>query len=272
MPKSGRNLFARAGVWLWKTAKTGVFNILDNLISIFIPDAYQTPLRRRVNRLNLLEDRFSGLPRDEVFNSIYDIGAWGNSAVNRRNFSGMGSHDPVIVDGYVAGIKRFFDGLPNKPSVVDLGCGDFNVGSRILPFTSSYIACDLVVDVIAENEELFADDKLEFRVLDLVNDPIPHAEVIMVRQVLQHLPNADIHKFINKIRGCCRYLILTEHVSYGSKFKPNLDKPLGPGTRIEIGSGLVLTKPPFDFVAAEEQLLCEFDQHHGLVRTIVYTL
>ena len=37
-------------------------------------------------------------------------------------------------------------------AVVDLGCGDFTVGSKIRPLCGAYVACDVAAPVIAWNQ------------------------------------------------------------------------------------------------------------------------
>ena len=47
-------------------------------------------------------------------------------------FSGPDSHDVLVVDPYVAGVRTFIaNNFVTPPDVVDLGCGDFNVGKQI---------------------------------------------------------------------------------------------------------------------------------------------
>lgn len=78
---------------------------------------------------------FLGLSTKEVFNKIYQEGAWGVSHEDgQRFFSGPGSHDEKIVSVYVEAVTKFLQGFEKKPNVVDLGCGDFNVGSKLRPY------------------------------------------------------------------------------------------------------------------------------------------
>ena len=73
---------------------------------------------------------YKGLSTQEVFSKIYREGAWGASDKEGQTFySGSGSHDSAIVSEYVASVNAFLKTLPEKPDVVDLGCGDFAVGS-----------------------------------------------------------------------------------------------------------------------------------------------
>lgn len=95
-------------------------------------------------------------------------------------------------------MSSFLNAL-GKPDVVDLGCGDFKVGSQLRPWCGRYTACDVVPDLIAFNRTAFTQLDVDFRVLDMVEDPLPAGDVVFVRQVLQHLSNAAISKAIAKI-------------------------------------------------------------------------
>jgi hypothetical protein len=77
-----------------------------------------------------------------------------------------------------------------------------------------------------------------------VSDELPEADLCLVRQVLQHLSNAEILHIVPKLSKY-RYAIVTEHVYVGRGLRPNVDKPHGPGTRIPRRSGVFLECPPF---------------------------
>lgn len=68
--------------------------------------------------------------------------------------------------------------------------------------------------------------------LDCVECKIPKVDIVLARQVLQHLSNIQIAKFIRNLEKSCRYLIITEHLPQG-QFVPNHDKATGPGIRLD---------------------------------------
>ena len=108
--------------------------------------------------------------------------------------------------------------------------------------------------------------------LDITADALPEGDVVFVRQVFQHLSNAAIAKAMAKIIARYKYLVLTEHVPALAGFVPNADIATGAETRLMIGSGVVLTNPPFNLRATAERTLCESSQFNGLIKTVVYTL
>lgn len=232
-------------------------------------------LTRVGRRLRLIPPAksYAEMSNKEVFSHIYQEGVWGAPGqAGARYFSGSGSHDPQIVGPYVAAVSAFLRGLENPPDVIDLGCGDFNVGAQIRPLCGNYIACDIVDELIQFNRIHFAAAGVNFRVLDLTIDALPSAEVLFVRQVLQHLSNADILAVVPQIRAKIKFLVLTEHLPANLDFVPNIDKPRGHEVRIRVDSGVVLTAPPFNLQPISETVLCEVPEMGGRVRTTLYRM
>jgi hypothetical protein len=96
---------------------------------------------------------------------------------------------------------------------VDLGCGDFNVGKNFVSYCSKYIACDISSVILSRNQQLYKFENVEFRQLDLAVDELPIGDIAIVRQVLQHLSNADIANFVRRINAHkpYKYVLITEH-------------------------------------------------------------
>src|ERR1039457_3155076 len=230
-------------------------------------------IRIRVRKILLSPFGFlsKNLSNKEVFEGIYRDKQWGsNPDGTRAYFSGTGSHDPEIVNTYVGAVNAFLDTFSQPQILVDLGCGDFNVGSRIAPRAKKYIACDLVSGVIEDNRRTFSLENAEFRVLDPVSEDLPDGEVIFVRQVLQHLSNGDIRKFCAKVSKHCSHLVLTEHLPSVPEFIPNIDKSNNCRIRLEFGSGVVLSEKPFNLKYRDKRVLCEVPEYGGIIRTTLY--
>ena len=209
-----------------------------------------------------------------VFSNVYQKKLWGIASPENESpfYSGPGSSDPEIVDPYVETVNRFFASLPTKKKAVDLGCGDFRVGSRIVDSFDSYIACDVVPELVHFNQQHWQHLPVEFRVVDLVKDEIPDGDVLIVRQVLQHLSNDDIKRFTQSIPRGISYLLVTEHLPSGRDFLANKDKASGSDIRLSSGSGVVLTKPPFSMKFKSETTLLSVPQFGGSIVTTLYEL
>ncbi len=201
----------------------------------------------------------------EIFSTIYRKGLWGGR-LSLGACSGSGSRDPAVVVPYVEAVGRFLRDL-GRPVVVDVGCGDFHVGNQLTRCSGRYIGCDVVDFVIAQNRRKYP--HVEFRVLDAVSDDLPSGDVALVRQVLQHLNNHQVSRILPKL---CQYqyAIVTEHIPGSADFIPNLDKATGADHRVDFGSGLVLTEPPFNLRAERVKVLCEVREFGGLIRTTLF--
>jgi SAM-dependent methyltransferase len=159
----------------------------------------------------------------------------------------------------------------DRPDVVDLGCGDFHVGRQLRPFAARYVAVDVVPELIERNRRLPDATDVEFRCLDIVSDPLPDGDVAIVRQVLQHLSNADIAEVVPKLRQY-RHLVVTDHQPEGT-FTPNLDMPTGPHIRVGLGSAVDLAAAPFHLPHVSTRELCVVPgDNGGVIRTTVYEL
>jgi len=77
---------------------------------------------------------------------------------DHKFYSGTGSYLPELVNAYFSAIEKFFISLPKKPNVVDLGCGDFVIGSKIRKLCNNYIAADIFDQLIDYNPECIIND------------------------------------------------------------------------------------------------------------------
>ncbi len=215
---------------------------------------------------------FSGLSNAEVFEKIYEEKRWGTSDIKDRKYSsGDGTRDTKIVRKYVEAVTYFLSSEEGLKSGLDLGCGDFSVGVAFCDLFKDYHAMDVAKNVIKENKAIYKSKNVRFSVLDLTSGQIPQTDVILVRQVLQHLSNTDIKKFIKNVEGKFQHLIVTESLSKSMFFKPNKDTNTGPGIRIHKRSGVVLEKEPFNLRFSEMEVILEEAKGRELFVTKIYS-
>jgi hypothetical protein len=246
--------------------------MLGDDLKRFIKRSLPAPILRRIRSYTNRE--FNKLSTQQLFTRIYDSGVWGKSDDQCSPFySGSGSNRAKEVAAYVRSVSTFLSSFEVKPNVVDLGCGDFTVGSQVRLFCSRYIACDVVPSLITFNKARFKDLSVEFRVLDLIEDELPSGDVAFVRQVLQHLSNDQISRFISRVSLSYRFIVVTEHLPCHARFRHNVDKLTGPGTRMGYESGVVLTSPPFNLRPRIEKQLCRVKSiDSGVLVTTLYGL
>lgn len=207
-------------------------------------------------------------PTKKVMEQIYDLNLWGNNSDNF--YSGFGSHNLELVEPYIKVVKEFLTSFNNPMKVCDLGCGDFNVGKQLVNYTKNYIAVDIVENLITYNKEKFKVENLEFKCLDNAKDRLPKADCVILRQVLQHLSNAEILQILPKLSNY-RYIILTEHLPLGN-FQANKDIISGQGIRIKKQSGVDILQAPFNFkVKSKKELLSlTLENNKGVIVTWLY--
>jgi SAM-dependent methyltransferase len=141
-----------------------------------------------------------------TFNRIYAEGTWGTVA--GRGTSGTGS-TLAITQEYRAYVEDFIK-THSVRSVVDAGCGDWSFSSAITWGDASYLGVDIASDVIATVRSKHEKGKIRFQVGD-ITDELPAADLLISKDVLQHLSNALVHKFItnNLRKGKYKWVILT---------------------------------------------------------------
>lgn len=241
---------------------------IKQIVKRNLPQALLSLVRSYKNR------HYNNLSTEQIFTKIYESGAWGKAADPDSPFySGSGSSREDEISGYVKSVGDFLSSFDEKLDAVDLGCGDFFVGSKIRKFCNNYIACDVVPSLIDFNKTRFQHDAVQFKTLNLIEDELPRGDVVFVRQVLQHLTNDQISNFIRRAPSVYKYLIVTEHLPSGSDFKHNVDKLAGPGTRMGHASGIVLTSPPFNFCPKFEKKLCQVDSiDTGILVTTLFAV
>ncbi len=106
--------------------------------------------------------------------------------------------------------------------------------------------------------------------MDIAKDELPSGDVAILRQVLQHLSNAEIKRVVEKLYNF-KYVILTEHLPEVD-FEPNKDIISGQGIRLKKQSGVKLSEAPFNFKAKEEKhvLTVPAPGFKGVLVTTVY--
>jgi SAM-dependent methyltransferase len=239
---------------------------LKSLVPGFLVRAYHKKRRAQESKRN------AGRTPQEVFSEIYREKKWGDSGAF---CSGSGSANDSIVRPYVAKIGQCLRSWgAQKPRVVDLGCGDFSVGSQLIEDCREYVGVDVVPELVRHLQANVGSARVRFVCLDIVQDDLPAGDVCLVRQVFQHLSNAQIAKVLTKL-GRYRTVFITEHYPEdGPAVVPNLDKVHGSGIRLYEASGVYLDRPPFDVFPFDLTLELEVPGHAmgalyppGVIRT-----
>lgn len=135
-----------------------------------------------------------------AFEAIYESSSWGAG-------SGPGSY-PYFTIEYRAFLQRFIS-LNSIRSVVDIGCGDWQF-SRFVDFGgANYLGLDVVGSLIERNRAVFGGPTTQFAVMPDDVDAVPSGDLLIIKDVLQHLPDADIFAILNRVAPRFRFALLT---------------------------------------------------------------
>jgi len=200
-----------------------------------------------VFRARRIQARYKSLSCADAFDRIYATGFWGTGASGSTPHSGFGSRGRCALEygELLEGLLRGF----RTATVADLGCGDFSVGRVIAGMAADYVGVDIAESVIAHNARAYAGDRVRFVRADLTRDSLPPADVALVRQVLQHLSNAEIQAALRNIVSTYPIVYVSDEIYTGPKCLPNLDMTHGPSTRVHFRSGVFIDQPPFNLPA-----------------------
>jgi len=175
-----------------------------------------------------------------VFTKIYKEKIWGDYGDDF--FSGGGS---VMVDDYINFIISFIN-ENNVTRVVDCGCGDFRIMNQITKALPKlyYHGIDIVDPLIDYNRMRYGSDKIKFDRINIIEKELPSGDLMVIKQVCQHLSNSQILKILKKLKKY-KFVLISEHLPKGN-FQPNIDKWQGPGIRLDKNSGVLISEPPFN--------------------------
>lgn len=191
------------------------------------------------------ERRFRHLQKknpEQIFSEVYRENIWGGE--KGAFYSGTGTANPntaIYLENLVAFIKE-----KNIRKILDIGCGDFSIMKQLTESVNiDYTGGDVVHELIKHHQSKFQNATTRFIHLNAIEDNLPDAELVTIRQVLQHLNNDQIQKILSKLSKF-KYALITEHVPITEDAEYNLDKIAGPHIRMRVNSGVFIDKPPFN--------------------------
>jgi len=162
------------------------------------------------------------------FANIYESNKWVYG-------SGVGSL-PINNIDYISFLRMFMERNDIR-TVVDFGCGDWQFSQYIGWETVTYTGFDVVRAVIERNQSLFARDNISFHTFSS-NTELPNADLLICKDVFQHLSNRSIQILLRAFKERYRFLLIT-----------NDDRPAEHLTNTEIHDGdwrpIRLDREPF---------------------------
>jgi SAM-dependent methyltransferase len=186
----------------------------------------------------------------DVFAAIYNSGKW--SGGGREYNSGPGTEVKQVTGPYFSVVQNEIGYLEmSGKRFVDLGCGDFRIGSKLAYLAGSYVGVDIVPALVDSLKMKYGNERVSFLCADVIDDPLPEGDICFIRQVLQHLSNNQILRLLPRLRAY-KHVFITEHVpNRGTPYTTNLDLVHGPDIRLFWNSGVFLDQYPFSLPASD---------------------
>lgn len=200
---------------------------------------------------------------EEIFTNIYKNSIWGTNEQG-EGFSGGGSTLSATTI-YRKFLQDFLKVYAIR-SVVDVGCGDWTFSKTMDWNTIEYTGIDVVKPVIEKNKILFETPSIHFIHADLTCTDLPTADLLICKDVLQHIPNEAITHFIKQLNKY-RYCLITNDVTPETQSSSNPNIQFGQYRPVD------LTRFPF-FVKGVKILLYKSEcglKQVLLIKNLKYT-
>jgi 2-polyprenyl-3-methyl-5-hydroxy-6-metoxy-1,4-benzoquinol methylase len=154
-----------------------------------------------------------------VFDSIYESGEWGRDGRNEgTSGSGSNSEGSETYRRYLRGFLK----EKNIKSVVDVGCGDWQISSLIDWTGISYVGYDASKLVIEKNLKSHRGENIRFVHENFVTADLPGADLLIVKDVLQHLSIRNIKLALEQFHKF-KYVIAVNDIDPVTLSAPNVD-------------------------------------------------
>lgn len=173
--------------------------------------------------------KYKKMHAKDIFRDIYEKNLWGSA----ESISGTGS-ELIQTKHLILELNKLIDDY-NINSILDLPCGDFNWMKHVKFKNINYIGADIVEKLVENNNLKYSNnDNIIFKNIDIIEDSLPHVDLIIVRDCFIHFSFKDIYKAIKNIKDSnSKYLLSTsfvdcltnEDIITGSYRKLNLLKP-----------------------------------------------
>jgi SAM-dependent methyltransferase len=140
----------------------------------------------------------------EIFTAYYGKNYWNDC----ESVSGPGSN--------MTNTRRLREALPGLledlqvRELLDAACGDFFWMKEVELGSVRYTGCDIVEELVSDNQRRYGSDTVGFFVRDLLVDSLPRADLVLCRDCMIHLSNLDARRALENIRRSgSRYLLAT---------------------------------------------------------------
>jgi hypothetical protein len=158
-----------------------------------------------------------------AFSEVYKKKTWGKG-------SGYGSNQFAAVK-YIAMTKKLMRDL-GISSIVEIGCGDFQIMKNVVDGSIQYTGYDVVSDLIQSNNTLHGSKNIEF--IDFTDyQELKNGDLLIIKDVLQHLPINENLRMLSSIHKY-KYVLVTNCIGHRKSTIVNREVKPGEFTNIDL--------------------------------------
>ncbi len=150
-----------------------------------------------------------------IFEEIYLNNSWGFG-------SGHGSL-PSVTRGYRKFLQDFMKDN-NIKSVVDFGCGDWQFSKYINWKDIRYIGVETVPNLVTKNQELHGSKNVNFILSPDKYYKISVADLLIIKDVLQHLEKGEIIKILKELVPRYRFVLIINNIEPRRSINVNIKR------------------------------------------------
>ncbi len=224
---------------------TKIISKPSRILNKYIAHKNFNNLKKTIFSQNSIKDKFSYIYSSHYWPSRESVSGPGSELENTKN---VRKELVRLINQFK--IKKF----------LDVPCGDFNWIQHIINKDIQYVGGDIVTELITLNKKKFIDSNIEFIELNLIEDSLPQADLMLCRDCLIHLSNNNIKKFLNNfINSEIKYLLVTS-------YETNLDKKkIGYNSEIKDGDfrPTFLMEEPFKLPVPITKILDKDVEHRN---------
>ena len=149
---------------------------------------------------------FSNNSKEKRFELIYKKNFWSS----KETSSGLGSELKNTIN-----LRKELSAIINEYKfrrILDAPCGDFNWIKDLITKNIHYTGCDIVEDIIKDNNSKYKNINTKFVKLDITNDKLPDADLMICRDCLIHLSFESTKLFLDNFKKSkIDYILLTSY-------------------------------------------------------------
>lgn len=150
------------------------------------------------------------MSQENVFVQIYKNKSWGA----KGSLSGEGTR-PEAVAPFLSYLSKFLRNEKGINWILDIGHGDWKMWPPNFFQGFNYHGIDIVPEVVEFCNNQYRSEYRHFQFADFLSDQLIDADLLIIKDVLIHLSDNDIHKALEIMSKYRRSIVVTDIFSKG---------------------------------------------------------